>query len=85
MKYIPLALLTLTAIGCGRNEFDVSAAQVNEHKRAAKPAETDTVRLPLEAFKTGIKVKKGDRLPDGTTAQQDGRMVARPDGKGDGR
>jgi len=82
MKTFLLALLTLAAIGCGRNEFDVTAAQVRQHKGKSRPAAEDKIHLPPEAFTTGIKVKKGDRLPDGGTADRDGKMVAVPDGKG---
>ena len=75
MKYIPLALLTLAAIGCGRNEFDVSPAQVSSHRKPPpKPAGEPPIHLP-----PGGKFKKGDRLPDGTIA--DGDMKVSSDGK----
>lgn len=67
MKYAPLALLIFAVIGCGRNEFDVSDAQMSRHRGVPAP---DPVRLPPGAVKTG-KFKKGDRLPDGTIADQD--------------
>ena len=76
MKYFPLALLTFAAIGCGRNEFDVSPAQVSSHKGRPKLAGTDQVHMPPEGFKTEMKFKKGDRLPDGTLAEQDGKISA---------
>lgn len=81
MKYIPFALLTFAVIGCGHNEFDVSPAQVSRHKGTPGPAAENQVRLPPEAFTTGIKVKKGDQLPDRTIADQDGTLKAGPDKK----
>ena len=63
MKYIPFALLTLAAIGCGRNEFDLTPAQVSSHKSVHMPA-ADQVHLP-----PGGMFKKGDKLPDGTIAE----------------
>ena len=73
MKYPIFSLLALAALGCGHNEFDVSADQVKQHKAASKPAD-----LPRAEVKTG-NVKKGDRLPDGTIA--DGPMKISSDGK----
>ena len=85
MKYLLLSLLVVAAIGCGRNEFDVTTAQVNQHKNAHKPAGVHEAPLPPEAFTTGLKFKKGDRLPDGTIADRDTKLMAGPDGKGDGQ
>jgi len=67
MKYVPLALLTFAAIGCGHNEFDVSPAQVSSHTGVPRPAGANQFRLPPG----GMKFKKGDRLPDGTIADHD--------------
>ena len=69
MKYIPLALVALAAIGCGHNEFDVSPAQARRHADAHRPA-----TMPPEAVKTDFK--KGDRLPDGTIADHDGTIMS---------
>ena len=78
MKYVPLPLLTLAAIGCGHNEFDVSPAQVSRHTGAPRPAGVDQFRLPREAVKT--EFKKGDQLPDGTPAEHDVKMKLSSDG-----
>jgi len=83
MKYITLALVILAAIGCGHNEFDVSPAQVSDHQAVAKPEGMDQPHLPPEAFRSGIKVKKGDRLPDGTISDRAGTLVAGSDGEKD--
>lgn len=70
MKYIPLALITFAAIGCGHNEFDVSDAQVSRHKGVSKPA------APTGPVKPPMKIKKGDRLPDGTIADHAGTIMS---------
>jgi len=70
MKYLPLALLTFAAVGCGHNEFDVSAAQVSRHKSAHSSTGADQVHLPPG----GMKFKKGDRMPDGTIADHAGNI-----------
>lgn len=62
MKYLPLALLTLATLGCTHNEFDVSPAQVSQHRNLPKPT---SPALPP----SGKNFKKGDRLPDGTIAE----------------
>lgn len=46
MKTITLALLTLAAIGCGHNEFDVSPAEVSRHQGARKPGPKDDAPPP---------------------------------------
>jgi len=74
MKYLPIALLTFAAIGCGHNEFDISPAQVS--RRTGHPAGTDRPHLPPGAVKGGTKIKKGDRLPDGTIADHDGTITS---------
>ncbi len=75
MKHVPLALLTLVAIGCGHNEFDVSPAQVSRHRALTKPASLP----PDHGVKPGMKFKKGDRLPDGSISE--GEMKVSSDGR----
>lgn len=67
MKTILFTLLTFAAIGCGHNEFDVSPAQVSRHKGTQGPEGADQIHMPPGPAKM---FKKGDRLPDGTIADQ---------------
>jgi hypothetical protein len=71
MKYISLALLTLAAIGCGHNEFDVTPTQVS-HRASLDRTKAEKLRLPAEVVKTDFK--KGDRLPNGAIADHEVKM-----------
>lgn len=70
MKHPLAALLIFAALGCGHNEFDVSADQVIRHKGAAKKAAPPVPERPP------MKIKKGDRLPDGSIADQAGTVMS---------
>jgi len=81
MKYLSL-LLILVVLGCGsKSPYDVSADQVKQHRfkhgpvGGPGPGGPDLDHLPPGAVKHETAFKKGDKLPDGTVADHDGKIV----------
>jgi hypothetical protein len=75
MKYLPLALLALIAIGCKpKSEFDISPAQAQTRVMRG-PGPLDMNHLPPGAVKHEKIFQKGDKMPDGTIADGDRKMV----------
>ena len=75
MKTITLLLiLAALAMGCGKkSKFDVTPAQIANKPMRFGPGNPDFDHLP-----PGAKVQiihKGDRLPNGTIATQDGKTA----------
>src|SRR5947209_8221968 len=78
MKNLSLLVFALLALGCGRNEFDVSPDQVTRKVQKGSgggPGGIDMNHLPPGAVKHEHTYKKGDRLPDGTIADGDRKVV----------
>jgi len=74
MKYATLIVLAAVAVGCGKKDkFDVTPADVAKHDTKFGPGKMDFDHLP-----PGAKVQiihKGDRLPDGSIADREGKIV----------
>jgi len=84
MKYLPLALLILVAAGCKpKSEFDISPAQV-QNRVMKGPGQLDMKHLPPGAVKHEKIFHKGDKLPDGSIADGDRKMVTVQIGGPDG-
>ncbi len=78
MKYITYFLATLAVAGCSsKSPFDITPEQAKQHvvKRAGPGGVPDLNHLPPGAVKHEVSFKKGDRLPDGSIAEHDGKIV----------
>jgi len=78
MKTLPFLALACVLCGCKHSEFDVSSNQVAKKLSSGvgRPhGMPDLNHLPPGAVKHEVNFKKGDRLPDGSIATTDGKMV----------
>jgi hypothetical protein len=78
MKYTLLLAIIACISGCHHSEFDVSSDQVAKRivsKGGPGGGIPDLNHLPPGAVKHEYHFKKGDRLPDGTIADGDRKMV----------
>ena len=78
MKKLSLLFLMCACFGCHHSEFDVSPSQVsNAHVKGpgGPGGMPDLDHLPPGAVKHVTTFKKGDRLPDGTIADGDRKIV----------
>lgn len=77
MKTLLLSAIAILAVGCGqRSPYDVTAEQVKSRGPGLRAGgELDLDHLPPGAVKSVKTFKKGDRLPDGSIADGDRKMV----------
>lgn len=82
MKYLSLAPLPTLAValvlsGCGhKSEFDITPAQAQNRVIKSGPGGAfDMKHLPPGAVKHEKMFHKGDKMPDGTIADGDRKMV----------
>ena len=89
MKKTAILAIAFAACACHKSEFDVTPNQVSKLHSGGPVAPMgmpDFKHLPPGAVKFNKVFKKGDRLPDGSIADRDGRYfkVEIPDAGGGG-